>query len=182
MVFYYSMDNLSHSSAQALTETQKHYSNIERELLAVVIVIKHLHHYVFGRQFMVNTNHAPLVNLFEKCLNDTSPHLQRLLLRLSQYEMNVQYVTSKCVLIGDCLSCLIDHTSAREDESLNLQIADLGVEPVKIDWQNIRKFTMVDPTLVYLAKTIQNGWPETGKKLENDVKPYFQQRYGITHS
>ena len=36
--------------SQALTDTQKCYSSIERELLAVVIVIKHLHHYVFGRQ------------------------------------------------------------------------------------------------------------------------------------
>ena len=35
--------------SQALTETQKHYSNIERELLAMVVVIEKLHHYVFGR-------------------------------------------------------------------------------------------------------------------------------------
>ena len=62
--------------SQALTETQKRYSNIERELLAVVIVVKHLHHYVFGCHFTVHTDHAPLVNLFNKCLNDTSPRLQ----------------------------------------------------------------------------------------------------------
>ena len=62
--------------SQALTETQKCYSNIERELLAVVIVIKHLHHYVFRCHFTVHTDHAPLVNLFNKCLNDTSPRLQ----------------------------------------------------------------------------------------------------------
>ena len=34
-------------TSQALTDTQKHYSNIERELLAVVIVIEHLHHFMF---------------------------------------------------------------------------------------------------------------------------------------
>ena len=61
--------------SQALTETQKCYSNIERELLALVVVIKHLHHYVFGCHFTVHTDHAPLVNLFDKCLNDTSPRL-----------------------------------------------------------------------------------------------------------
>ena len=98
--------------SQALTETQKHYSNIERELLAVVIVIEHLHHYVFGHHFTVHTDHAPLVNLFQKCLNDTSPHLQHLLLRLSQYEMNVNYVTSKHVPVADCLSRLINAKSA----------------------------------------------------------------------
>ena len=93
--------------SQVLTDTQKHYSNIERELLAVVIIIEHLHHYVFGRQFTVHTDHAPLVNRFEKCLNDTSPRLQQLLLRLSQYKMNVNYVTSKHVPVADCLSRLL---------------------------------------------------------------------------
>ena len=62
--------------SQALTDTQKRYSNIEHELLALVIVVEHLHHYVFGRQFIIHTDHAPLVNLFNKCLNDTNPRLQ----------------------------------------------------------------------------------------------------------
>ena len=66
--------------SQALTDTQKHYSNIERELLAVVVIVECLHHYVFGREFTVHTDHLPLVNIFQKCLNDTSPHLQCLLL------------------------------------------------------------------------------------------------------
>ena len=62
--------------SQVLTDMQKRYSNIEHELLALVIVIEHLHYFVFGRQFMVNTDHSPLMSLFQKCLNGTSPHLQ----------------------------------------------------------------------------------------------------------
>ena len=50
--------------SQALTETQKRYSNIEREMLAVVVVVEKLHHYVFGRCFKVHTDHSPLVSLF----------------------------------------------------------------------------------------------------------------------
>ena len=73
--------------SQALTDTQKRYSNIECELLALVVVVEHLHHYIFGRQFDINTDHTPLVNLFQKCLNNTSPRLQRLLLWLRQYQM-----------------------------------------------------------------------------------------------
>ena len=57
--------------------------------------------------------------------------------------MNVEYVTSKHVPIADCLSRLVNSNSAQEDDTLNLQIADLGVEPVWIDWQNIRRFTMI---------------------------------------
>ena len=165
--------------SQALTETQKCYSNIERELFAVVILIEHLHHYVFGHNFTVHTDHAPLVNLFNKCLNDTSPRLQQLLLRLSQYEMNIEYVTSKHVPVADCLSRLVNSNSAQEDDTLNLQIANLCVEPVQIDWQNIRRFTMNDPTFVRLAKVIQLRWPESGKELVEDVKPYFKHRFEL---
>ena len=82
--------------SQDLTETQKRYSNIERELLAVVVVMEKLHHYVFGRHFNVHTDHSPLVNLFKKCLSNTSPRLQQLLLRLSQYQMDIHYVMKKC--------------------------------------------------------------------------------------
>ena len=87
--------------SRALTSTHKRYSNIECELLAVVLVVEHLHHYIFGCQFTIHTDHSPLVNVFKKALNEMSPRLQRLLLRLSQYEMNVKYVTQKNVPIAD---------------------------------------------------------------------------------
>ena len=93
--------------------------------------------------------------------------------------MNVSYVTSKHVPVANCLSRLINTKSAHKDETLNLQIADLSVEPVWIDWQNIRRFTMNDPTLVRLPKIIQLGWPESGKELECDIKLYFQHRYEL---
>ena len=46
-----------------------------------------------------------------------SPKLQCLLLRLSQYEMDVHYVTQKHVPIADCLSRLVVNATAVEDES-----------------------------------------------------------------
>ena len=55
--------------SQALTSTQQHYSNIEHELLAVVVIVEHLHHYVFGRKFTIHTDHSPLATSFKKCLN-----------------------------------------------------------------------------------------------------------------
>ena len=48
---------------------------------------------------------------------------------------------------------------------------------MNIDWANIRRFTMLDPTLVWLAKVIQMGWPDSGRDLPNDIKPYFRHRY-----
>ena len=148
----------------------------QRELLAVVVVIEKLHHYVFGRHFSVHTDHSPLVSLFEKCLNDTSPHL-RLLLCLSQYQINIQYVIHKCVPIADCMSRLIDHKTGKEDPSLNLQITN--VTRANINWNQIKVTCLDDPTMIELACTIQRGWPATGNDLSEDVKPYFPYRYTL---
>ena len=103
---------------QALTETQKHYSNIERELLAVVVIMEKLHHFIFRCKFIVHTDHSPLVNPFQKCLNDTLPQLQHLLLHLNQYQIDVQYITQKCVPVADCMSRLVDIKTGNDDPSL----------------------------------------------------------------
>ena len=39
--------------SRALTETEQRYSNIERELLAIVFALKRLNHYTFGRTITV---------------------------------------------------------------------------------------------------------------------------------
>ena len=36
---------------------------------------------------------------------------------------------------------------------------------------------MLDPTLLRLARVIQNGWPEHAKEVEDDVKVYFPYRF-----
>ena len=43
--------------SRALTETEQRYSNIERELLAIVFTLERLNHYTFGRTITVQSDH-----------------------------------------------------------------------------------------------------------------------------
>ena len=59
---------------------------------------------------------------------------------LSQYQMDVQYVTQKCVPIADCMSRLTDSKTGIHDPSLSLQIADVTVtDSDSIDWNQIKR-------------------------------------------
>ena len=49
--------------SRALTETEKRYSNIERELLAIVFALKRLNHYTLGRTITVQSDHQPLQSI-----------------------------------------------------------------------------------------------------------------------
>ena len=73
--------------SRALTETEQKYSNIERELLAIVFALERLNHYTFGRTITVQNDHQPLQSIWKKLIVSTSPRLQRPLLRLAHYDI-----------------------------------------------------------------------------------------------
>ena len=79
-------------ASRSLTPAEQGYSNIERELLGVVFALERLHQYVYGYTVVVQMDHLPLVSIWKKPIAASSPRLQRLLLRLSQYDVDVQYL------------------------------------------------------------------------------------------
>ena len=47
-------------ASRTLSESEKHYSVIQKECLAVVHALKQFRHYLLGREFSIITDHAPL--------------------------------------------------------------------------------------------------------------------------
>ena len=118
--------------SKALTPAEANYSNIERELLAVLFACEKLHTYTFGRKTTVHTDHKPLQNILLKPISPAPARLQRMLLRLSKYDIQVVYVGSKSVLLADTLSRLVEKGSAREIPGLDISIAQvLKAEPTR---------------------------------------------------
>ena len=78
--------------SRTLTETEQRYSNIERELLVIVFALERLNHYTFGRTITVQSDHQPLQSIWKKSIVSASPRLQRLLLRLAHYDLNLEFL------------------------------------------------------------------------------------------
>ena len=63
--------------------------------------------------------------------------------------MDTHYIPQKCVPIADCMSQLINEKTGKDDPTLDLQIADVTMAVGNsIDWNQIRKANMIDPTMV----------------------------------
>jgi len=66
--------------SRALSKAESHYSQIEREALAIVFAVRRLHQYIYGRRFLLRTDHKPLIKIFgqDQSLSKTSAsRLQR---------------------------------------------------------------------------------------------------------
>ena len=77
---------------------------IEKELLAIVYGCTKFHRYVYGTKVKVQTYHKPLEALFKKPLFQAPQRLQRMMLRLQRYDLQMEYKPIKNLLIADILS------------------------------------------------------------------------------
>ena len=85
---------------------EERYSNNEKELLGVVFAMERLLHCVYGEPVRVRTDHKPREMIWKKSISTASPRLQRLLLRLARYEIQVEYICGKDNSVADALSRL----------------------------------------------------------------------------
>lgn len=56
-------------ASKALTNSQKTWAQIEKELLAIVLECDRFHHFIYGRTIKVETDHKPLEYIFKKSIN-----------------------------------------------------------------------------------------------------------------
>jgi hypothetical protein len=47
-------------ASRSLNKTEQMYSQLEKELYAIVSGCKHFHHYLYGRKVIATTDHKPL--------------------------------------------------------------------------------------------------------------------------
>ena len=169
--------------SRALTETEQRYSNIKRELLAVVFALERLNHYTFGRTSTVQSDHQPLQSIWKKSIVSASPRLQRLLLILAHYDINIH---GKENVIADALSrvCPLQSNNSKLNES------NIDVNPVhhitqsapvsKVRLQELRIATQSDPTLHSLTKTIYEGRPQSKKECPEQLLDFWNFRQEIS--
>ena len=67
-------------ASRALTDAEKRYAQIEKELLAVVYGLEKFHTYTYGRSVAVQSDHKPLEMIFKKSLHKAPKGLKHMLM------------------------------------------------------------------------------------------------------
>lgn len=89
-------------ASRTLNHAESNYSTTERELLSIVWSVKHFRPYLYGRQFIILTDHKPLTWLFN--VKDPGSRLVRWRLILEEYDYKIEYKPGKTNQNADCLS------------------------------------------------------------------------------
>ena len=88
-------------ASRSLTHSERQYSTIQRECLAIVYALKQFRHYLLGRQFKLYTDHAPLQWLSAQKMEGM---LCRWALAMQEYTFQVVYRKGSLNVNADALS------------------------------------------------------------------------------
>ena len=134
-------------ASKALTETQHGYVAIEIESLAVAWAMKKFHHFLYASHFILETDQKHLEAILSKSLNQTTPRLQRILIRTFPYTFTVRYIPGMTNQLADCLSCLGDQKDAIKLPKLHMNQITKQL-PARCDsLQQLRLATQADDEL-----------------------------------
>ena len=85
-------------TSRSLSPAEKKYSQLDKEALANVFGVGKFHRYIFGRKFLLYSDHKPLIHIFGKSKSVpvmASARLQRWALTLSSYTYNINSKVEK---------------------------------------------------------------------------------------
>ena len=82
--------------------------------------MERLHHYTYGRTITLETDHEPLVSIWKRSIVTASPRLQKLLLWLAHYDVDIKYLKGKSNVIADALSQVSPLTENRNSETIDI--------------------------------------------------------------
>ena len=52
-------------ASRTLSPSEKRYSQLNKEALAIMFGVKRFHQYLYGQQFIIHSDHKPLMFIFE---------------------------------------------------------------------------------------------------------------------
>ena len=170
-------------SSRVMTQTEQNYAQIQKELLAIVYACEKFDQYVFGRSnVIVQSDHKPLETIFKKPIHSSPKRLQRMRLRLQNYEIQMEYKKGETMFLADTLrraylkNELVGQTQDSDVRSIRERLFDFELEQIKHGedlsvsptlLKSLREETAKDEELQILSDVIHEGWPETLSETQN---------------
>ena len=90
-----------------LAPAEGQYSQLDTEALAIVFGLQRFHQYLFGREFVIYTDHKPLSYLFDASRaipQMASARIQRWAITLSAHSYTTEYKPGSCNVNADTFS------------------------------------------------------------------------------
>lgn len=161
-------------ASRSLTDAEQNYSQIEKEMLSIIFACTKFNFYTYGRTIKIINDHKPLLGIIKKDIHKiASAKLQRMRLKLLNYDLRLEYAPGKTIQLADYLSrYMLPCTETDEDKIVSESILIINVsDERKIEIQNE---TENDIELRKIKNYCKQGWPTHKTNCDSQLNYYFK--------
>ena len=161
--------------SRSLSPAERKYSTGEKEALACVWACNKWYTYLWGRHFVLRTDHKALVTMLStRGTGRQTMRIARWSAQLLQFDYTVEYKAGRENFVADALSRL---PLGDEEWSDVVDEEEYVLNQVKVDSpvtvKELQDATNNDQILIQVRKYIEEGWPGNHKSYPPEVKPYL---------
>jgi transposase InsO family protein len=175
-------------ASRALSPAERNYSATEREALAGLWACEKWHFYLYGRKFLLQTDHQALQTLFTAPGKGHRPlRLHRWADRLLQYNFDIKYRSGERIAMADYLSRMTvlgqlddGHNSERDTLATISTIFGSTDLPVLLSHE-LQTATTNDVELQAVLQRVSEGW-KARTTLAAELRPYHDVRETLSTS
>ena len=158
-------------ASRSLTKNEEKYSQTEKEALGVVWGCERMHLYLYGKPFIIYSDHEPL-----KCLYSSkgkpSPRILRWSLRLQSYNFTIEHIPGK-INPADFLSIKPNYTLEEKEDETEQYINSIlaHATPKAITLSDIITHSSQDECIKTVIQNLaENKWEKQTKEIQHFYK------------
>jgi transposase InsO family protein len=161
-------------ASRTLNSAERNYAQIEKEARGIIFGVEKFNQYLYGRKFVLQTDHEPLKKIFgskSAIPVVAAKRLHRWSLILMNYDFEIEYCPTREFGNADVLSRLPN------PEINKIQLVDQEIQEIQDDVQaslpitanSIADEIKNDKILRKIKVFVENGWP---KKIEDEFRAF----------
>lgn len=167
--------------SSTLSPAEKNYSVTQKEALAIMFGLKKFHKYLYGKHFIIVSDHQPLREIFNSRKGISAvaaSRIQRWAVTLSMYNYEMEYRKGEKIPHADALSRLpIESKTGIEEDYVN---SFNFRSDYPLDQSEVSKETMKDCILGKVLDFEKTGWPKNTNVLDVSLKYWNSKRGSIS--
>ena len=173
-------------ASRTLMDREKRYSVIDKEALAIIFGVTKFYQYLYGRRFILQTDHKPLERILgahQEIPKMAANRLQRWAITLSAYDYDLEYIKGKHNLLADPLSRLPLRTtniSTTEQAGYSGALLNIRIGDLPISKKELQRLTRQDPLLSRVILYMERGWPNDRKLIPQEYMTFYEKRDSLS--
>ena len=153
-------------ASRSLSDTERRYSQTEKETLAIVWACERFHAYLYGAEFELMADHKPLECIFSP-KSKTCARIERWLLRMQPYRFEMKYIPGP----KNIVLCAMPSSEDKDQTQEYVKRVAQESTPVAMTTREIERISEHDAELKSVRECLLNG-----KNACIDFKEYLPVR------